>query len=407
MTTTFRQFVCGLMVAGAMAAAETAAAAAGRLDVSIGGVAVTKTVRVEVTATDLDTGLSVPAATVTISGGAGGLRPGDPLSVDASDGRGGAATVFKGEIVGIEPVFDASGKGGVQVRAFDKLHRLTRGRKSRTFENMRDSDIVQTIAKEHGLVGTADLDDDPVYDRVYQHNQTDLEFLRTRAARLGYQVRTEDELLNMRRRVDSPVVTLGCRGNEDSNLRTFRPRLSSADQVSKVTVRGWDPEKKEPIIGVATTRRLTPSRGAVVGTAKDVDLGALDTLSTAAQAHAVARAMLVDLTADEIAGEIAADGDPRLMPGARVRVGVASLSAFDGDLEIVEVLHRDSAAGDVTLMRFRRADRATFFLPEVGDEVLVEFVGGDIAHPIVIGSLWNGKDRVPATACAAPPGGKP
>ena len=39
---------------------------------------------------------------------------------------------------------------------------------------------------------------------------------------------------------------------------------------------------------------------------------------------------------------------------------------------------------------------------KVGDEVLVEFAGGDIAHPIVIGSVWNGKDRVPATACAAP-----
>lgn len=53
-----------------------------------------------------------------------------------------------------------------------------------------------------------------------------------------------------------------------------------------------------------------------------------------------------------------------------------------------------------------RADRATYFLPEVGDEVLVEFVGGDIAHPIVIGSLWNGKDRMPATACAAAAAGR-
>jgi uncharacterized protein involved in type VI secretion and phage assembly len=37
----------------------------------------------------------------------------------------------------------------------------------------------------------------------------------------------------------------------------------------------------------------------------------------------------------------------------------------------------------------------TFFLPEVGDEVLVAFEDGDIRHPYVVGSLYNGK-RKPA-----------
>lgn len=74
MTTTFRQFACVLMTAAAMLAAAPCAAA-GRLEVSSGGVAVMKTVGVEVTATDLDSGPTVSMAIVTISGGAGGLRP--------------------------------------------------------------------------------------------------------------------------------------------------------------------------------------------------------------------------------------------------------------------------------------------------------------------------------------------
>jgi phage baseplate assembly protein V len=41
-------------------------------------------------------------------------------------------------------------------------------------------------------------------------------------------------------------------------------------------------------------------------------------------------------------------------------------------------------------------DRGFYFLPEVGDEVLVAFEQGDINHPFVVGALWNGQDKPPA-----------
>lgn len=39
--------------------------------------------------------------------------------------------------------------------------------------------------------------------------------------------------------------------------------------------------------------------------------------------------------------------------------------------------------------------RGSFFLPEVGDEVLVVFEHGDINRPIALGFLWNGVDSPP------------
>jgi phage baseplate assembly protein V len=40
-------------------------------------------------------------------------------------------------------------------------------------------------------------------------------------------------------------------------------------------------------------------------------------------------------------------------------------------------------------------DRGAYFLPEVDDEVLLAFEHGQVDHPFVLGSLWNGKDNAP------------
>ena len=41
---------------------------------------------------------------------------------------------------------------------------------------------------------------------------------------------------------------------------------------------------------------------------------------------------------------------------------------------------------------FAGNDRGSWFIPDVDDEVLVAFAGGDPRHPYVIGGLWNGAD---------------
>ncbi|MDL1973325.1 MAG: phage baseplate assembly protein V [Deltaproteobacteria bacterium] len=43
------------------------------------------------------------------------------------------------------------------------------------------------------------------------------------------------------------------------------------------------------------------------------------------------------------------------------------------------------------------SERGSFFVPEVGDEVLVAFEHGDINQPYVIGALWNGVAPPPET----------
>jgi uncharacterized protein involved in type VI secretion and phage assembly len=48
-----------------------------------------------------------------------------------------------------------------------------------------------------------------------------------------------------------------------------------------------------------------------------------------------------------------------------------------------------------TLMGGR--NRGSWFVPDVNDEVLVSFEGGDTRRPYVVGGLWNGRDKPPAS----------
>ena len=151
---------------------------------------------------------------------------GDDVSIDVPGG-GAPALIFKGEITGIEPFADASGRPALTLRALNRLHRLARTRKSRVFEQQTDSDIVSAIAREAGLAfGSAGPEAAVVHDRVVQFDQTDLDFLRQRAARIGYEVFVGDSELNFVRPADVTPVRLGCapaRGTSRVFLKTFSP----------------------------------------------------------------------------------------------------------------------------------------------------------------------------------------
>jgi uncharacterized protein involved in type VI secretion and phage assembly len=44
---------------------------------------------------------------------------------------------------------------------------------------------------------------------------------------------------------------------------------------------------------------------------------------------------------------------------------------------------------------FAGSNRGAFFIPSVGDEVLVIYLNGDTRFPIIVGGLWNGTDHAP------------
>jgi hypothetical protein len=105
--------------------------------------------------------------------------------------------MIAGEITGLEPEFLAEDVPMLTVRGYDRRHRLMRCRKTHSFLKMKDSDIASQIARDASLTPRTE-DTAVMHDYVLQHNQTDLEFLAERAARIGYEVVVDDTTLYFR-----------------------------------------------------------------------------------------------------------------------------------------------------------------------------------------------------------------
>jgi hypothetical protein len=335
---------------------------------------------------------------------AGGVELGDDASVET--GPDSPQGLFKGEVVSIEP-FVVSGESRVTIRAFNRLHRLTHERKTRDFLNVTDAEIVEVIAIEHSLVPAPSGDVHIRYDHVYQQNQTDLEFLRVRAARIGYEVLVDDTTLLFRKReVASPLLLTKGRRPGDSRLQRFHARLSSSRTIQRVVVHGFDPQGQEHV-GEATAPTLLlvpgdPPPDLVLG--RTVELTVDEPIFSPEEARAIAKSKLEEATLSYVTGEAEAKGQPKIKAGILVEIAGAG-DRFDGQYSVAGVRHRYShrlgcGGGYKSRLKVRRRPMALFFLPEVDDEVLVAFVHGDLSRPFVVGSLWDDdadcRDRPPA-----------
>src|SRR5207253_1669142 len=98
-----------------------------------------------------------------------------------------------------EASFQEGSEPEVVVFAEDKLMSLRMTRRCRTYKDVTDADIVQTIASEHGLSAQAEAPG-PTYDVVQQWNQSDLAFLRDRARLLQAELWVQDDALHFKTR---------------------------------------------------------------------------------------------------------------------------------------------------------------------------------------------------------------
>jgi uncharacterized protein involved in type VI secretion and phage assembly len=249
------------------------------------------------------------------------------------------SAVFTGEVVTFEPEFTTAA-ATISVRAYDKSHRLNRNRRSATFQDMTLSDVVKKVVGENGLqAGTIDATT-TVHPFLQQSMETDLDFINRLAALENCEFGFSEgkAFLQSRRNGGGSVPTLSWR----ENVKSFKPRMSAAQQHDKVRVSSYDPVSRAAVVGEATTPGQL-SRPAQEARDKAAAFGGSELLvsdrvaNSADEARTIAQSTLDKLAGGSFEAEGTMEGNPAVKAGGKLKL--EGFGRFDGEHDLTSVTH--------------------------------------------------------------------
>jgi uncharacterized protein involved in type VI secretion and phage assembly len=271
------------------------------------------------------------------------------ISIEPGDG-GERNELFNGEITAIEPEFDPEDGATLLIRGHNKLHRLHRGTKTRSFQEQTDSQIVTKLAGECGL--SADVESTrPSHEHVIQYNQTDMEFIQDMARRNGYFVYVDRGKLIFRSkpvsRGSGPVLKWG------ENLQELQARMTTAEQVERAEVHGWDAKKKVAIDAKAASPSIKPgisgeSHGGKAAKKafgrESIEVVINHPVNTTDEAKAIAQSVINEKCNAFLQAEGTCDGNTAVRAGTTVEInGVGA--KFSGKHLLTRSIHRYDSDG--------------------------------------------------------------
>jgi hypothetical protein len=258
--------------------------------------------------------------------------------------------LFNGRVSAIEAEFGEGRSPEIAVLLEDRLQDMRMTRRTRSFSNVSDADVIRQIAGDHGLQPTIDVSG-PTHTVLAQVNQSDLAFVRDRARAAGAELWIDGTRLFAKGRSSrsgSPI-----RLKYGAELREFSAIADLAHQRTSVTVTGWDVAGKQAIKHKADDAALASEVGS--------DTSGASVLQSAFGDRKESVAHTVPFTASE--AQVQAEswfraaarrfvvGRGLAQPNAKLRVGAwveldGLGSSFNGRYYLAEVMHEfDGASG--------------------------------------------------------------
>ena len=177
------------------------------------------------------------------------LLPGITLRVSVDGGR---EPLFSGEVTAVEHVYGPSAEREIRVRGYDLLHRLRKRQSVRAHVQMTLRDLAQELVADLGLSVQA-AEPGPLWQRLIQHRQSDLELLLEAADRCGLYLVLRDDVLHLLtlEGMGEPLsLTLG------ESLHEARFEVNGEPACRSVTATGWNPLRVESYQGRVSNARV-------------------------------------------------------------------------------------------------------------------------------------------------------
>lgn len=262
------------------------------------------------------------------------------IEMGAGDGAG---QVFDGRITGLEGRFTGGRPPELLVMAEDRLQDLRMTRRTRSWEQSSDADVIRKVAQAHGLRADVALNG-PTHRVVAQVNQSDLALARDRARAAGAELWIEGDTLKVKPRPDRDAGSLALTYGE--GLHEFAVAADLAHQTTAFTVAGWDVASKQTVQPQATSSVVSAElNGGDSGS--DILQSAFgkrpqqvvhDLPVNEDEARALAEAHYARAARRFVLGNGVAEGDARLKVGAEVELKQVG-PLFEGKYFVTRVRH--------------------------------------------------------------------
>jgi uncharacterized protein len=233
--------------------------------------------------------------------------------------------MVSGLVTEIGTSFPETGSPELSIAGYDAGFALTIGKNSRTWSKATDSEAVQEIAGYNNL-GAEVKSTDERHKQIEQNQETDWEFLKKLADRNHFELYVDEKrTLHFAKPQDSATAVV--RLAWGAGLLSFKPEANLAGQVAKVEVYGWDPQRKEAIVGRAGAGEESGKTGKSAGDhlaalvrdpSKSPTLRLRQPVFTQAEADRRAQAALNEKAKKFLTGDGEALGLPEIRPDRNV-----------------------------------------------------------------------------------------
>ncbi len=387
--------------------------------------------------------------------------PGKKISIEAGY-DGSNQVIFSGIITGQALRISNTTGPMLEVICKDLSVKMTVGRKSATFQKVKDSDVItQLIGKYSDL--SADVSSTSVTQpELVQYYSTDWDFMLSRAEINGLVVSTINGTVSVfdpaKQSSSGLTLTYG------DNLYEFHADLNAITQLAEVNASAWDYQNQQLINSIASNNFAGPGNLSSKKLSEVVGLSQFDLQTTAAiekgNLTTWAKAQMLKSELAKILGEARLQGTSVLEPGKYITLDGLG-TRFDGDHFVSAISHEISAGNwfteaqvglspnwfvqnnqveaplaagllpgiqglyngtvkkmyddpdneyrilvDIPLFNdngqgvwarlatfYATSGQGVFFLPEVGDEVIVGFLNQDPRYPVILGSVYSQKNK--------------